>query len=194
MQINRSCEGHYWIDFFREWNGNKPGRIAMNYSQITIGLLLVAGILAAPAAALTATSLAMNIKENGDAEISVDYSLSWVERVVVFMKIAHPEQQLEQALEGYTGKEVQVTSVNPGRTDLFVQDFAGMTDNGTGITYRTPSMDFIQAEQMIQGYWFSRFVRVDASPEIAVITFPDGYEETFLNVANIPGVIHKTGN
>jgi len=166
----------------------------MNYSRILIGLLLVAGILAAPAAAFTVNNLVVNIAENGDAEISVDYSLSWVERVVVFMKIAHPEQQLEQALEGYTGKEVQVTSVNPGRTDLFVQDFAGMTDNGTGITYRTPSMDFIQAEQMIQGYWFSRFVSVDASPEIAVITFPDGYEETFLNVANIPGVIHKTGN
>jgi hypothetical protein len=165
----------------------------MNYSRIIIGLLLVAGILAVPAAAFTVNSLAVNIEENGDAGISVHYSLSWVERVVVFMKIAHPEQQLEQALEGYTGKEVQVISVDPGSTDLLVDEFAGVTDDGTGITYTTPAMDFSQAERMIQGYWFSRFVKVDASPQIAVITFPDGYEETFPNAAYIPAVTHKTG-
>jgi len=166
----------------------------MNYSRIIIGLLLGAGILAVPAAAFTINHLVVNIAENGDAEISVDYFLSWVERVVVFMRIAHPEQQLEQALEGYSGKEVQVISVDPGGTDLFMQEFASMTDAGTGISYSSPSMDFSQAEQMIKGYWFSRFVKVDASPEITVITFPDGYEEKFFNVAYIPGVTHKTGN
>jgi len=169
-------------------------RTKMNYSRMIMRLLIVVAILAAPAAAFTISSFAVNITENGDAEIAVDYSLSWVERVVVFMRIAHHEQQLEQALEGYSGKELEVISMNPGSAELFVQEFAGMTDDGTGITYSTPSMDFSQAEQMIQGYWFSRFVKVDASPEITVITFPDGHEETFLNVAYIPSVTRMIGN
>lgn len=166
----------------------------MNYPRMIIGLLLMIGILAAPVAAFIVNSLAVNITETGDAGISVDYSLSWVERVVVFMRIAHPEQQLEQGLEGFSGKDVQVISMDPGRTDLFIQDFAVTIDDSTGSTYSTPAMDFSQAEQMIRGYWFSRFVKVDASPETTVITFPDGYEEVFQKVAYIPGVIHETGN
>jgi hypothetical protein len=166
----------------------------MNYSGMMIRLLIMVAILAAPAAAFTVSSFAVTITENGDAEIAVDYSLSWVERVVVFMRIAHHEQQLEQALEGYSGKDIEVVSMTPGSTDLFVQEFAGMTDDGTGIIYSTPSMDFSQAEQMIQGYWFTRFIKLDASPEITVITFPDGHEETFLNVAYIPSITRMIGN
>lgn len=166
----------------------------MNYSRIIIGLLLVAGILAAPAAAFTVSSLAVNIAENGDAEISVDYSLSWVERVVVFMRIANPGQHLEQALEGYSGKEVEVLQVNPTGTDLFVEDLVQVDEDPEGTVYTTPSMDFSLAEQQVRGYWFSRFVNMDASPEVTVITFPDGYQEKFFNVAFIPGVTHQAGN
>jgi hypothetical protein len=40
-------------------------------------------------------------------------------------------------------------------------------------------MDFSRVDQMIKEYRFSSFVRVDASPEKIVITFPDAYEEKF---------------
>ena len=165
----------------------------MRSVKIVMGVLLVAGILAIPAGAFTINTLAVTITESGDAEISVDYSLSWVERVVVFMRIAHPDQQLEQALERYARKEVTVTSVNPGRTELYVEEFVRVTDAPDGgIIYTTPSMDFSLAEQQVKGYWFSRFVTVDSSPEIAVITFPDGYQEQFVNVTYVPSVIHQT--
>ena len=166
----------------------------MKYAPIIFGLLLMAGILAVPAAAFTINNLAVNITGNGDAEISVDYSLTWVERVVVFMRIAHPDQQLEQALESYSGKEVTVIQVSPAGTELFVEDFVLVDDGPEGTIYTTPSMDFSIAEQQAKGYWFSRFVNVDASPEVIVITFPDGYQEKFFNVAYIPSVTHQTGN
>jgi hypothetical protein len=51
-----------------------------------------------------------------------------------------------------------------------------MTDDGSGITYMTPAMDFSKAEKMIKEYRFSSFVRVDASPEKIVTPFPDAYE------------------
>jgi hypothetical protein len=41
----------------------------------------------------------VKIAENGDADSSVDYSLSSVDRIVVFIRIPHFEERLEQALE-----------------------------------------------------------------------------------------------
>ncbi len=41
-------------------------------------------------------SLAVNIDENGDADVTVDYSLSWMERFRGLYPIAHPEQQPKQ--------------------------------------------------------------------------------------------------
>ena len=166
----------------------------MNFAQIVFGLLLIAGIFAVPAAAFTINNLAVDIAEKGDAEIAVDYSLTWVERVVVFMRIATPDQQLEQSLEGYSGKEVTVTQATPAGTELFVEEVVQVDDGPEGTIYTTPSMDFSVAEREAKGYWFSRFVTVDASPEVTVITFPDGYQEKFYNIAYIPSVTHQTGN
>jgi hypothetical protein len=166
----------------------------MNYAPMIIGMLLMAGILVLPASAFTINNLGVNIAENGDAEISIDYSLTWVERGVVFMRIAHPDQQLERVIESYSRKEVTVSGVSPAGTDLFVEKFVQVDDDPEGIVYTTPSMDFSIAEQQAKGYWFSRFVTVDATPDVTVITFPDGYQEKFYNVANIPSITHQTGN
>jgi hypothetical protein len=166
----------------------------MKYAPMIIGLLLMAGILAVPTSAFTINNLAVNIAENGDAEISVDYSLTWIERVVVFMRIAHPDQQLEQVIESYSEREVTVIEVSPAGTELHVEEFVRVDDDPEGTIFTTPSMDFSIAEQQVRGYWFSRFVNIDASPEVTIITFPDEYKEKFYDVAYIPGVTHQTGN
>jgi hypothetical protein len=162
----------------------------MNKCTLLIGLVLLAGLLTAPAAAFTMNSVDITISPDGDADITAHYSLSWIERVAVFMRIAQPEMELEKALEQYSGKDVQVTSVESGMTTLKVDDFAAVTDTLTAVTYTTPALDFSGAEAAIKGYWFSRFVTVDASPEIAVVRFPDGYQETFANTYVIPGITH----
>ena len=169
------------------------GEYGMNYRHLLLGVLLLAGILATPAAAFTITSLAVNIDENGDADVTVDYSLSWMERFAVYTRIAHPEQQLETALESFSGKEVRIDSVSPSRTTLAIESFADHAEDETGTTYTTPSMDFTLAEQKVRGYWFSRFVSLDLSPARTVITFPDGYNTSFTNVAYIPSVSHTVG-
>lgn len=158
---------------------------------LLIGLVLLAGLLAAPAAAFTMTSVDITIGQDGDADITAHYSLTWIERVVVYMRIAHPEKELEKALEQYSGKDVQVTSVESGMTTLQVDDFAAVTDTPTTIIYTTPALDFSGAEAAIKGYWFARFVTVDASPEVALVRFPDGYQETFANTYVIPRIVHE---
>ena len=160
------------------------------YTQC-IGLVLLAGLLAAPAAAFTMNSVDITISPDGDADITAHYSLSWIERVVVYMRIAQPEKELEKTLEQYTGKDVQVTSVDSGMTALTVDGFAAVTGSPTAITYTTPMLDFSGAETAIKGYWFSRFVTVDASPEVSIVRFPDGYQETFANTYVIPRMVHE---
>jgi len=162
----------------------------MKTTPLILGALLLAGILATPAAAFTITSLAVNIGENGDAGVTVDYTLSWMERFAVYTRIAHPEQQLETALESFSGKEVAIQSVTPARTTLVIEEFTDLADDETGTTYTTPAMDFTLAEQKVRGYWFSRFVTLDLSPARTVITFPDGYNAPFTDVAYIPSVSH----
>lgn len=61
----------------------------------------------------------------------------------------HPEQQLEPVLDEFSAKELQVISLDPGSTDLFVQESAARADDGTEIIYCTQSIDFFCAEQMI---------------------------------------------
>jgi hypothetical protein len=68
-----------------------------------------------------------------------------------------------------------------------------MTNDGTGIMYMTPAMDFSKAEQMIKEYRFSSFIRVDSSPEKIVIPFPDAYKDKFFNGGYLPEVNHKIG-
>ena len=163
----------------------------MEKSLLPTALVLLAGLLISPAAAFTMNSVDIAIDQNGDADITASYSLSWIERVVVFMRIAQPEVQLESALEQYSGKDVQVSSVESGRTALTVDGFAAVTESPTSITYTTPMLDFSGAETAIKGYWFSRFVSVDASPEVSIVRFPDGYQETFSDTYVIPRIVHE---
>jgi len=156
-----------------------------------LGLVLVIALLAAPAAAFTMNRFDIQVAENGDAEVTADYTLTWVERIVVFMRIAEPQQQLEYAISQYSGKDVTVTSVSPGETVLSVSDFATVRETRDAVIYTTPYLDFSGAEQAIRGYWFSRFVTVDASPDISVVSFPDGYEESFPDSLVIPSLSHE---
>jgi hypothetical protein len=158
-----------------------------------IGLVLVAALLAPPAAAFTMERLDIAVLENGDAEITADYTLTWVERIVVYVRIAHPELLLGQALREYSGKEVNVTSVTPGQTVLSIRDFAEVRETGNETFYVTPSLDFSMAGQAVRGYWFSPFVSVDASPELTTVSFPDGHQEAFFDTLVIPSITHEEG-
>jgi hypothetical protein len=161
----------------------------MRHWCLLIGLVLLAGLLLSPAAAFTMNSVDITIRLDGDAEIVTSYSLSWIERVMVYMRIAQPEKQLGEALEQYSGKDVRVISLGQEGATIEVDGLARV--NGT--TYTTPTIDFPDAEKSIRRYWFSRFVTIDVSPDIVTMRFPDGYTESFHESKVIPRVTHETG-
>lgn len=162
----------------------------MNWYLGFISLLFL-GLVVSPATAFSFNNLEISINPDGNANISAGYSLSWIERFVVLMRIANPADILEQVLEQYYRNNVQVLSVSRTKTDLMVKDFATVTESETETTYTTPYLDFSGADQAIRGYWFSKFITVDASPQTAIVQFPDAYTETFSNSYTIPQITHK---
>jgi hypothetical protein len=154
-------------------------------------LLLVA--LCIPVHAFTADRLDISVQENGDANITFDYTLNWLEYLAVFLHVADPGAELQKALQGNTYANVTVYSVTPKKVSLGVEKFAVVQDQATGTTLRTPTVSFAGAERVLQQYWFSRYISPDFSPSITVIQFPDGYSETFIDQITIPSVSHTIG-
>ena len=59
---------------------------------ILVASLLVLAFVVAPAGAFSADELRILVDEDGGANITFNYTLSWIERIAVFFKIAEPEQ------------------------------------------------------------------------------------------------------
>jgi len=157
---------------------------------IIISIVLALMLVTVPASALTLDSLYINIGDEGDTALNLEYSLNWIEKIAVFMKISDPAYELQNALEGHSNKGVDVTSVSDGGASFVVYGFAQVTDSGDAVTYRTPELSFSNAEDVMKGYWFAPLISIDLSPAETTIRFPDGYEEKFYNDIEIPSISH----
>ncbi len=157
---------------------------------IPVASLLVLMLIAAPAGAFSTDSLLIVVDEDGGANITMNYTLSWIERIAVFLKIAEPEQELKSALEGTLGVPVTVTSAGSDTSAFSVREFAEIDTTDGGRVYSTPGIDFTGAQEVLDSYWFASLVEADFSPALTVVRFPDGHEETFSNQHAIPALSH----
>jgi hypothetical protein len=140
--------------------------------------------------AFSADSLVIDVKGEGDAEVTFRYSLTWIERFAVFFRIADPVEEFQLALEDYSGKPVRVTGVTDSAAIFFIPEFAACTVTENVRTYTTPALIFTDAEKILTKYWFAPFIAVDISPGKTLIRFPDGYEAVLLYMDQIPPVSH----
>ncbi len=157
---------------------------------ILVASLLVLTLIATPAGAFNADSLLITVDEDGSATITMNYTLTWIERVAVFFKIAEPEQELKSALEEALGVPVTVASAESDAATFSVREFAEIDSTDGGSVYSTPGLDFTGAQAVLDRYWFSSLVEADFSPALTVVRFPDGHEETFANQSAIPALSH----
>jgi hypothetical protein len=157
---------------------------------ILVASLLIAVFMVAPVGAFTADELRIALDEDGNADITFNYTLSWVEKIAVFFKIAEPEQELKSALEEATGAPVTVTSAESNAAAFSVAGFAEINGTDGGTVYSTPALNFTGAQAMLDRYWFAPLVQADFSPNLTTVRFPDGYEETFSNQSAIPALAH----
>ena len=154
-------------------------------------LLVVLAILAlvGPVSAFRAERLDIHVLPGGNADVQFDYSLSWFERVAVFLRVVDPAQQLEQELEAYSGTDVQVQAVTDSSAILHITGYASVTYADGKMIYQTPVLQFHDAKEIARHYWWANIVTVDFRPDITTVTFPDGYSENFAYAAKIPGII-----
>jgi len=155
-----------------------------------IALFIAVCVLAAPATAFTADRLTVDIGAGGDAEISFDYSLSWIEQIAVYFRVADPARELQGSLAGFSGKPVTVTEVSPGRAVFEVAGFAHTTAVPDGVRYRTPAIDFTDAQEILNRQWFAPLIRPDFSPAETMVRFPDGHTERFEDALSLPRLTH----
>lgn len=157
---------------------------------ILAACLLVMMLIAAPAGAFSAETLEISLNEDGSADITFEYALSWLERIGVFFRIAEPDQELKSALEGATGVPVTVTAAESDRAVFSAQKFAQVNSGEGAVIYSTPEIDLTGAQKILEGYWFAPLIRADFSPDLTVVRFPDGHEERFADQSTIPALSH----
>jgi len=163
----------------------------MKHSFVLAGiLLLVLWFAASPVQAFTAKNLDIAVQQNTDAVITFDYELSWIENIAVFMRIADPGAELKKALESNYKKPVIVMVADEGRSQFMVQGFVSAQEHNGTIQMRTPALSFIDAEKVLNQYWFAPFITPDFSPGVTSVRFPDGYVQDFSDQISIPAIDH----
>lgn len=153
-------------------------------------ILLVLAASAVPVQAFTAKSLDIAVLDSGDAQVTFDYELSWIENVAVFVKIADPGNELKKAIENNFKNPVDVTEADAGRSQMFIHGFAAKNGQDGTITLVTPTLSFQNAERVLNQYWFAPLINPDFSPDITTVSFPDGFSQTFYNTDTITPVTH----
>ena len=166
----------------------------MKSSFVLAGILMLVLLSAAqPVQAFTAKNLDIAVQDNTDAVITFTYDLTWYEHAAVFMRIADPGNELKNALESSYGKTVMVTKADGSESRVVVSGFASKQEHDNTVIMTTPALSFVEAEKILNQYWFARFITPDFSPELTTVRFPDGYRETFSNQISIPAIVHTMG-
>jgi hypothetical protein len=157
------------------------------YPLFMCGILCIAFFLVAPVNAFTADSLSITVAKNGDATASFTYTLDGV------IENAIPESMLqEQLVKGLatSSDPPQVLSFSKSEADLYLENFAMVTDVPTGTEYQTASMDFKKAQIALQNSAVSTVISADFSPKVITVTFPDGYSRQLTDSSVLPSLDH----
>lgn len=159
---------------------------------LATGICLMA-LTVMPAQAFTMNSLSINLDRAGNAQIDVNYDLTFVEQSAVFFKLADPAKELQSAFNSRSSEPVTVTGATSSSAQIFVPSFASVSTAGGKTVMTTPAVSFGRAENVLKTYWFAPLVTADFSPSVTTITFPDGYKQYYADQISIPAVEHQIG-
>lgn len=144
-------------------------------------------LLVIPAGAVSIRHIDITVAENGDASIVADYSLNWVEQVMVY-PAAVP------LLSGALGKKVQVHSISPDNTQLTILHLATVSQNPGNTRYKTPAFSLADARKELDKYWFSNMITLDDASGYLTLRFPDGETIEYQDLTSVPSFEHVIPN
>jgi hypothetical protein len=164
----------------------------MKRIYLVLAGLVILACAVMPASAFTMNSLSITVAGNGDAQVDMAYTLSFVEQTAVFFRIADPAAQLKSAFDNGGSRPVTVTQATSSSAHVEIPSFASVTPaDGKKSTVTTPSLSFERAQAVLNSYWFAPLVSPDFSPAVTTITFPDGYKAYYYDQISIPSVTHQ---
>jgi len=157
-----------------------------------IALVIVLGSLASvPAAALHARYLDIAIDRAGDANVTFEYTLPWIEQVLAFIGAVNPDRDLERIFAGTTGGPVVTLSAGPGITIFSVKGFASVTGGPPETTFTTRALNLSWGVAGYRASILAPLLEPDFSPDVTVVRFPDAYSLSFRNQLVIPSITHR---
>lgn len=166
----------------------------MKSPYLTIACLCILAFSVVPAQAFTMKTLTITLAHNGNAEIDMQYDLTWFEQSAVFLKIADPAAELKSAFQVRSTEPVMVTKATSSSALIMVPSFATVTSDEGKTGMETPAVSFERAQQILNTYWFAPMITPDFSPTTTTLIFPDGYSRTWNDRISIPSVYHQIGH
>jgi hypothetical protein len=143
-----------------------------------------------PVQAFTARSLTITLAPDGNAQVDMEYDLSFIEQTAVFLRLADPAAEIKKAFDTNSQQPVTVPKATSSSAIVLIPGFADVSELNNKITMVTPPVSFEKAQRILNGYWFAPLVSPDFSPAITTVIFPDGYEATYYDVLSVPSVSH----
>lgn len=157
-----------------------------------VSLLLALAILAStPAAAFHASYLDIAVDREGNATVTFEYNLSWIEQALAFFGAVNPDRDLERIFAAATGGKVETLSASDRATTFSVEGFATVTEAAPGSIYDTCPLNLSWGQAGYESSILAPLLEPDFSPDVTVIRFPDAYSVTFHDLFVIPNVTHS---
>lgn len=152
-------------------------------AKVLVGIILCGLLLVTPAAAITVKHLDITVAENGDAYITGDYSMNWMEQAIVYPAGL-------SILSVNAPKHAVIHSVSPTKVQLTVQKLANVRHTNTSTVYTTPAFSIGDVTQELDKFWFSDMVTLDLAPGTLTLRFPDGVTVEDADLSSVPAFEH----
>ena len=165
-------------------------RIMSSLIRISILLLCLLPMIAG-VSAFSITSITYTIENDGNGTVDLQYQLNGSEKLQydLITNVLDIKTIGKEELEKSIHREVTVSSLTPESVKLSVLNLASV--NGNIIT--TPSFTYVPVESLVDPslLWIVEKFDINFIPHNSIITFPDGYTESFTDAETIPEITHS---
>jgi len=160
----------------------------MKRTSLILACFCAVAFTTLPAQALTLKSLTINLSDDGDAQVGLQYELTLPEQAAVLFQVADLRGTLERALNENLNRPATVQDAGMTSADVNIAGFATLSEKDGEKVMTTPAFSLANAESVMKHYWYSPLISPDLSPDVTTIIFPDGYTEYYYNQISIPSI------
>jgi hypothetical protein len=143
-------------------------------------IIILMLVIIIPVQAFGVNHLDYSISDKGDALVTANYNLSFVESLALPLV----KGELTNAIKSEYGQDSEVLFMTDTTSQFTIPKFADSYP-----TYvQTPQLNFEHIKSRVDSYWFLQSLDIDYSPEITTIDSFNGSVFTYYNQTIIPAM------